>query len=464
MSAAPPNSSLDESIRLPIDTKISPFQWRVIILCFLIALFDGFDTQALAFTGPAIIEAFGLEAKALAPVLTAGIIGMTVGAMLLGMLGDKLGRHKTLMLCMALFASSTLLTAFATHLNHIFILRVIAGLGMGGATPVLLSLASEYAPKRHKGLVTTGILLALPAGAMLGGLLAAKILPVWGWQSIYILGGVLPLLLLVAVYFALPESLEYLSQRHTARNQQQIKRILGKITGKPVQISASSFAQTDDQQPIATAKLSTLFQPGLARTTVGVWGTYFFNWIAWFMLLSWLPTILKQAGLSPADAPYASVTVNAAFIVFAIPLAYYLPKLNISKILYFMFACGIAIAIALGLVIHNQQWGVVFALIALAGFGIGGQQLVLNYLVVASYPAQVRATATGWAIGMGRFGAIIGSAIGGSILAQSGVNGYFFALAVPLALAWVCVLLIRKSSDSSAQALQQPVAQTAAKH
>ena len=202
MSASPPNSSLDESIRIPIDAKISSFQWRVIIICFLIALFDGFDTQAVAFTGPAIIEAFKLEAKALAPVLTAGIIGMTVGAMLLGMLGDKLGRHKTLMVCMALFAVSTLLTAFATHLNHIFILRVIAGLGMGGATPVLLSLASEYAPKRHKGLVTTGILLALPAGAMLGGILAAKILPLWGWQSIYILGGVLPLILLLIVYFA----------------------------------------------------------------------------------------------------------------------------------------------------------------------------------------------------------------------------------------------------------------------
>ena len=333
---------------------------------------------------------------------------MTVGAMLLGMLGDKLGRHKTLMVCIALFASSTLLTAFATHLNHIFILRVIAGFGMGGATPVLLSLASEYAPKRHKGLVTTGILLALPAGAMLGGILAAKILPVWGWQSIYILGGVLPLILLALVYFALPESLEYLSQRHTTRNQQQIEHILSKVTGKPVQISAQQFAQTEETQAVESAKLSVLFQHGLARTTIGVWGTYFFNWIAWFMLLSWLPTILKQAGLDPVDAPYASVTVNAAFIVFAIPLAYYLPKLNISKILYFMFACGIAIAVGLGMVISNQQWGLVFALIALAGFGIGGQQLVLNYLVVASYPAQVRATATGWAIGMGRFGAILG--------------------------------------------------------
>ena len=250
--------------------------------------------------------------------------------------------------------------------------------------------------------------------------------------------------------FALPESLEYLSQRHTARNQQQIEHILSKITGKPVQISAQQFAQTEETQAVESAKLSVLFQHGLARTTIGVWGTYFFNWIAWFMLLSWLPTILKQAGLDPVDAPYASVTVNAAFIVFAIPLAYYLPKLNISKILYFMFACGIAIAVGLGMVISNQQWGVVFALIALAGFGIGGQQLVLNYLVVASYPAQVRATATGWAIGMGRFGAIIGSAIGGLVLAQFGVNGYFFALAIPLVLAWACVLLIRKSQAASA--------------
>ena len=119
-----------------------------------------------------------------------------------------------------------------------------------------------------------------------------------------------------------------------------------------------------------------------------------------------------------------------------------------------MFACGIAIAAGLGLVIGNQQWGIVFALIALAGFGIGGQQLVLNYLVVASYPAQVRATATGWAIGMGRFGAIIGSAIGGLVLASFGVSGYFFALALPLLLAWGCVLLIKKASNptSSPQA------------
>lgn len=433
-----------------VDQRFSGYQWLIIALCFFIALFDGFDTQAVAFTGPAIIDAFQLDAKALAPVLTAGIIGMTVGAMFLGMLGDKLGRRKTLMICIFIFALATFATAFVTHLDHIFILRVIAGLGMGGATPVLLALASEYSPKRYKGLVTTGVLLALPAGAMIGGLLAAKILPLWGWQSIYIIGGVFPLMLLILMFFVLPESLEYLAQRPTAKNKASIAQILNKISGKMVQVDDSIFAKPN-QKKVEPAKLSSLFQNGLAKTTAGVWGTYFFNWIAWFMLLSWLPTILKQSGLDPAQAPYASVTVNAAFILFAIPLAYFLPKINTVKILYFMFACGIVVAIALGLSIETAQWSMIFALIALAGFGIGGQQLALNYLVVASYPTEVRATATGWAIGMGRFGAILGSAIGGTVLSGFGNSGYFYALAIPLAIAWVCVILIRKSYQQTGE-------------
>ncbi|RZJ24082.1 MULTISPECIES: MFS transporter [unclassified Acinetobacter] len=429
-------------IKEVIDQKISSYQWMVILLCFTIALFDGFDTQAIAFTAPALLAHFNLQPGALAPILTAGIVGMTVGAMLLGLLGDKLGRRKTLLFCTAIFSTATLFTAFVSNIEQIFILRVIAGLGMGGATPVLLALAAEYSPQRFKGTVTTGVLLALPAGAMFGGLLAAKMLPLVGWQGIYMIGGALPLVLLIVLYFVLPESLEYMAQKNSASNIAAIQKILNKISPKTVSFTQADLitANPTDQNK---AKLSILFQNGLARTTAGVWGTYFFNWIAWFMLLSWLPTILKQAGLAPEQAPYASVTVNAAFIVFAIPLAYWLPKLNTAKILTFMLFTGLAVVIGLGLLIETQQWGYIFALIALAGFGIGGQQLALNYLVVAAYPTQVRATATGWAIGMGRMGAIIGSAIGGIILTGYGVSGYFYALGIPLIIALCCVFLIK---------------------
>lgn len=198
---------------------------------------------------------------------------------------------------------------------------------------------------------------------------------------------------------------------------------------------------------------------GLHVQRLGYGELTFFNWIAWFMLLSWLPTILKQAGLAADQAPYASVTVNAAFIVFALPLAYWLPKLNTAKILTFMLITGLAIVLGLGLLIETQQWAYIFILIALAGFGIGGQQLALNYLVVAAYPTTVRATATGWAIGMGRMGAIIGSAIGGLILNSYGVTGYFFALGGPLILALFCVSLIKYQQSKPNQDLN--IVQTA---
>lgn len=436
---------LEKLIQDTINTKLSYYQYLIIFLCFCIALLDGFDTQAVAFTGPAIIEAFKLAPTALAPVLTAGVIGMTVGAMLLGIIGDRLGRRKTLLLCTLIFSVSTLLTAFATELNHIFILRIVAGLGMGGATPVLLALASEYSPNQKKGITTTIVLLALPLGAVFGGLLAAKILPIWGWQSIYFIGGIVPLILLVVLFFILPESLQYLSQRANSENLSKIQKILSKITKQPVMLNNDLVTKDTGTSIIPnSSSLSNLFQNGLATKTLSIWGTYFFNWVAWFMFLSWVPTILKQAGLAASQAPYASVTVNAGFILFALPLAYYMPKINVTKILYFMFFCGILIAISLGLIIGSQQWGIIFFLIALAGFGVGGQQLVLNYLVVATYPTEVKATASGWAIGMGRFGAIIGSAIGGSVLAAFGTNGYFFSLILPLVLSWLCVLIINK--------------------
>lgn len=429
-------------IKTVIDQGISKYQWMVIALCFLIALFDGFDTQAVAFTAPALLVHFDLETGALAPILTAGIVGMTIGAMLLGLVGDKLGRRKTLIICTAIFSLATIFIAYATNVDQILVLRFIAGLGMGGATPVLLALAAEYSPQRFKGTVTTGVLLALPAGAMLGGLLAAKILPVLGWQGIYLIGGGFPLLLLFVMYFLLPESLEYLAQNNKSSSLRSIQKILNKISPGIGEIRTKDLLQPNNTQQ-QKAKLAILFQNNLARTTIGVWGTYFFNWIAWFMLLSWLPTVLKQAGLAPENAPYASVTVNAAFILFALPLAYWLPKVNTAKILTFMLITGLVIVAGLGLFIESNQWGYIFALIALAGFGIGGQQLALNYLVVAAYPTQVRATATGWAIGMGRMGAILGSAIGGIVLTQYGVSGYFYALGVPLVFALCCVFLIK---------------------
>lgn len=442
------NSAAPWAIPSLIDNeRLGAFQWRVLALCFVIALFDGFDTQAIAFTGPAILAAFHLPAGSLAPILTAGIIGMTIGAMTLGMVGDRIGRRPTIMLSLAIFGCATLATAWSTDTSHILVLRFIAGLGMGGCTSVLLALAAEYGPARHRGAIMTGVLLGLPAGAMLGGLLAARMLPLIGWEGIFIVGGGAPLAMLVVIALMLPESLYFRAAQGDAGGQRYIAKVLSKILSRPL---PAGVLFTVPESAVERASVRVLFTDGNAGKTVAIWAIYLLNWVAWFMLLSWLPTVLKAAGLPAADAPMGTVIVNAVFIICAIPLSFLLPRVDTRRLLTLMFAVGIAVA--LGLSVAGQNWALVFVLAGAAGFGIGGQQIALNYLIVGSYPTALRATATGWSIGMGRAGAILGSAIGGSFLAWGGPSGFFLALAVPLVWAGIAVLSLRLRSATAESA------------
>jgi AAHS family 4-hydroxybenzoate transporter-like MFS transporter len=187
--------------------------------------------------------------------------------------------------------------------------------------------------------------------------------------------------------------------------------------------------------------VAALLSPAYRTATVAVWATYLFNWIGWYLLLLWMPTALKGLGLDAGTAALGTVTVNGAFILFAIPLSAVLPRVNARTLLLGMFGAGILIALGLGAA--GTNFGLVFTLIGLAGFGIGGQQLALNYLIANAYPTQLRATATGWGIGIGRLGSIVGSALGGLLLTGLGPSGYFASLAVPLVVAGLATLLVR---------------------
>jgi AAHS family 4-hydroxybenzoate transporter-like MFS transporter len=422
--------------------RVSAFQWRVLTLCFFIALLDGFDTQAIAFTGPSITQEFGLGAGALAPILSAGIIGMVLGAMALGLMGDKFGRRPTIIGSVTLFGIASLATTFAHTTEQILVLRFFAGLGMGGATPLVLSLAAEYGSAKHRGTIMTTVLLGLPAGAILGGLLAAKLLPSIGWQGIFAIGGVVPLALVVLLLISLPESLYFLAKTRPEQNRNRLEKIVSKITKSSV-IADSTFSVPEADVKI---RVTSLFRGGLARNTIGIWTIYLFNWVAWFMFLSWFPTVLKASGLSADQAPMGTVIVNSVFVVCAIPLSILLTRINTRLLLLTMFIFGISLC--LGLASSNNNWLLVFVFAGCAGLGIGGQQIVLNYMVAQAYPTALRATATGWAIALGRVGAIVGSASGGWFLEQGGPSGYYLALTVPLAIAAAALTIVRPQQDS----------------
>lgn len=424
---------------------VRAYQWAIFVLSFLTTLFDGFDTQAIGYTGPAIIAAFGLRPSELAPILIAGTLGMTVGAMTLGLLGDRVGRRPALLGGVAIFSVATLLTAFAKSTSLVLVLRFIAGLGMGGCTPVLLALAAEFWPARHRGAVMTGVLLGLPAGAMVGAFLASKMMPVLGWQSVFIAGGAAPLCLLVVLFFVLPESLSFSVSQAQGTATQSVRKLLSKV----LRIDVPADAVFAVPLTASRASVHALFGDGKTRNTVAIWCVYFCNWVAWFMFLSWLPTVLKATGLPAAQAPMGTVTVNAVFIVCAVPLSLLLPRVSTRLILVVLMAMGIALSV--GLSVSGESWTFVFLLVGAAGLGIGGQQIVLNYLTVEAYPTTLRATATGWAIGMGRLGAIFGSAIGGRVLEVGGPAGFYAALAVPLLVALLSVGLIRSANSGESK-------------
>ncbi|UEL28098.1 MFS transporter [Pseudarthrobacter sp. L1SW] len=426
-------------------TPMGAKRWSVVALCFVIALLDGFDTQSIAFIGPAIADDFGLQATDMTWVITASTIGMCAGAMTLGTFGDRIGRKKTILLALILFGVFSLAGAFAQTLEQIVVLRFLIGLGMGGATPALLALTAEFSPKARRGTFMTLVLLGLPGGALLGGLVAAAWLPVMGWRGIFLVGGVLPLALLLVCAKLLPESPVFLATRRNPVAQAQARRIMEAMFGQPVDPEAELI--TEDKKSDRTS-VAALFSARYRVVTIAVFATYLLNWIAWYLLLLWMPTALKALGLAGSQAAMGTVTVNGAFILFAIPLSIILPRVNARKLLLAMFGAGILIALGLGLA--GSNFALVFVLIGLAGFGIGGQQLALNYLIANAYPTQLRATATGWGIGIGRLGSIVGSALGGLILGGLGVSGYFMALAVPLILAAVATLLVRTPAASAA--------------
>jgi AAHS family 4-hydroxybenzoate transporter-like MFS transporter len=224
--------------------------------------------------------------------------------------------------------------------------------------------------------------------------------------------------------------------------RQKIERIIASITKRPVSPDNTYSVPEMDVK----TRVTSLFSGGLARNTFGIWTVYLFNWVAWFMFLSWLPTVLKATGLPTEQAPMGTVAVNAVFVVCAIPLSIILPKINTRLLLLVLFLFGIVLCI--GLANSGNNWTLVFILAGCAGLGIGGQQIVLNYMVAQAYPTALRATATGWAIALGRVGAIIGSASGGWFLEHGGPAGYYSALIVPLVIAAAGLMIIRTQPEA----------------
>ncbi|MEN5362728.1 MFS transporter [Brevundimonas intermedia] len=419
--------------------KFGSLQFGVTALCFVIAMLDGFDTQSIAFVAPRIAEDWGLTPAAFGPIFSAGLVGLTIGAFVLSPAADKFGRKTIILISTAIFGIFALLTAFAADMHQLLIYRLLTGIGLGAAMPNIIALTSEYAPQRLRATLVTVMFCGFPLGSTIGGLGSTWLIATWDWHSVFVVGGVLPLLLLPVLYFFLPESVRFLVARDAP--EAKIAPIVRRIDAAA---STQSFIQGLKDENSSAAKgfsVFQLFREGRAPITGLLWVAFFMNLLVMYFLVNWLPTLLKGAGLPLSLAILSTATLNLGGVVGAIALGRLIDKRSPYIVLGAAYAASAAFIAVIAFGGINLPVLLVGA--ALSGFGVVGAQIGCNALAASVYPTAIRATGVGWALGVGRIGAIVGPLVGGMLLAAAWSPQNIILMAViPALIASVAVLAL----------------------
>jgi AAHS family 4-hydroxybenzoate transporter-like MFS transporter len=428
---------LGGGIEIPqlIDSQpASRFLIGLALLCGLILAADGFDTQAIGYTAPAIIKDWGVEKQALGPVFSAGLFGLLIGALLVGPLADKIGRRPVMIAATAWFGAGALATSFAASLDQLLWLRFLTGLGLGGAMPNTIALVSEYAPARRRATVITAMFCGFSIGAALGGVLASELVPRFGWRAVFLTGGAVPLALLPLIVWKLPESLRVLVARKDSYGQ--IERILARMGGID---KAPSQLLIPAEDRIRRFPVKRLFLDGRAGPTLFLWLAFFMNLLALYFMTNWLPILAGDAGMPAGEAILVTAMFQAGGTIGAVAMGRLADSFRAQRILAGALLCAALLLAAMGSA--GKNFSLIAALSFGAGFCIVGTQIGVNALAGIFYPSSIRSTGVGWALGIGRFGAAVGPLIGGALLAaKTPVAELFLLGAIPPACAALALL------------------------
>ena len=363
---------------------------RVAVLCGLVVLLDGLDTQVIGYLGPALAAEWKIPAATLGPVFSAGLLGLMGGLLTLGPLADVWGRKRTILISVLLFGAFTLLTAQAS-------------IGLGGAMPNALALTGEYSAPHRRATVTVAMFCGFSLGSVLGGGLAASLIAEHGWRFIFLIGGIVPLALLPLLAWKLPESEQLL---------------------------------TRERVPVAR-----LFDGPHRVGTPLLWVVFFMNLFEFFFLQSWMPTMLTSSGLAQPQAILVTTLISVGGIVAGILSGPLMDRMGPYRVLAALYAGG-AVFVALVGSVPTSLAAVSVATFA-AGFCVSGAQKSVNALAVLFYPPRIRSTGVGWALGIGRGGGILGPLAGGWLLALGWPTPKIFQLAaVPMVIAAIVVFMM----------------------
>jgi AAHS family 4-hydroxybenzoate transporter-like MFS transporter len=433
--------------RLIDDQNIGRFNISLLVWCFLAMWADGYEISAMSFAAPELVRQWHVPAEAFKTVFPASNFGVLFGAPLLGYIGDKLGRRIAVVLGSLIFGVFTLAMMWATNLDQMFWLRFLTGIGIGGLMPNTIALNSELAPRRWRATLIVIMFTGITLGSASPGPIAGWLVPDYGWRIVFLIGGVVPLFVAACLWFVLPESVKFLAARPGRRPEllRTVRRMRPDLT---IADDAQFVAEATPAAPSGRSKLALepIFRGGLAFITPLLWICFVTTLMANYFLNNWLPLILEGNGMSPKEAAVATVLYHVGGFLGGILVSVLLKRYGFVAIAVLFALAGPGIAVlgtpALSHLLLSFVCG-------FAGFTVLGVQFGNNACAGLIYPTEARAQGAGWALGIGRFGSIVGPYLGGIlfglVVAKELTLQQLFAWAsLPMAIGCVASILVAR--------------------
>jgi AAHS family 4-hydroxybenzoate transporter-like MFS transporter len=451
------------------EQRFSPFQWAILVLCFLVVAADGFDTAAVGFIAPSLVQQWGIARSSLGPVMSAALVGLGIGALAAGPFADRIGRKTVLVLSVFFFGIWSLAAARATSIESLTLLRFFTGLGLGAAMPNAVTLMSEYAPARIRAVAVNAMFCGFSCGLAIGGLASAWLIPHFGWPSVLVAGGVGPIALTVLLILLLPESVQFLAVRKNA--DQRIARILQRIAPHPG-LDECRFVARDDRAGNASGArersgagartqwaLAVVLSSRYRFGTLMLWLAYFMGLLIYYLLTNWLPTLFKDTGFSGEKAALMTSLFPLGGVAGNLSVGWIMDRFVGHRVVALTYVLVGALVLLVGQGVGHQLW--LGTLIFLTGTVATSAVTSMSALAASFYPTRARATGVAWMLGVGRIGGVAGALVGAALMGLGWQFGAVFSLlCVPAVIAACGVYLMMRrvpedesSSDGAVAAI-----------
>jgi MFS transporter, AAHS family, 4-hydroxybenzoate transporter len=413
--------------RLLDERGFGRFQIRMLVWTVILGTIDGYDIGAIAFAAPHLVRDWHLQPGDVKWVLTASNIGVLFGSQLMGFVGDRYGRKTALIVSNLVFGVLTFAAAYSTDLTQMFWLRFFAGFGIGGVIPNIVAINAESAPRRLRATLAIIAVGFVPTGGALAGLVSAVLIPHYGWPILFYIGGVIPVVAALGGIIGLPESIKYMALHESGRPK--MAKLIAAIS-PDLDVPANARFVIEDEQQAPSSNPVYLFRNGMWLITPLLWLLFTLNLMGYFFLISWTPTMLAAAKLPQATAALAGAALQIGGTVGALVLCWWLQRHRFFAIAI-LFVLAVPAVASIGFAGMSSP-AALLAATFLGGFLVLGIQSGINVSGALVYPTSLRANGSGWELGLGRLGSIIGPLLGALFVGLSVEKLYVWS-ALPFA-------------------------------